>query len=186
MAIQLQKGLFDVAIAVLDATTEAPGTTIHNFYPRSLSATYQNDSSSIDGGDARLEDNQFNERYELSLETAGLPMAALAALEGVTLATSGSGSTLVTTLTKNVTSNVRPYVRLRAQQKDKSGGATTYFFWRTTLSGSPTLNMAQGEYSTPTLPLIATPATVVVAGPPAVAVNDLFAFEVKATYAALS
>jgi hypothetical protein len=79
MAIQLRSWLFDVGIAVLDATTEAPGTTIHNFYPRSLSATYQNDSASIDGGDARLEDLQFNERYELSLETAGLPMAALAA-----------------------------------------------------------------------------------------------------------
>lgn len=186
MALQLPRGLFDVGIQVLDATTEAPGTLIHNFYPRSLSATYQNDSASIDGGDARLEDLQFNERYELSMETAGLPIAALAALEGVTTTTSGSGGTLITKFKKNVNTTVRPYVRLTAQQKDKSGGATSYFFWRATLSGSPTFNMAQGEYTTPTFPMICTPATVVVAGPPAVAVNDLFDIYQYATFAALS
>lgn len=186
MALQLPRGLFDISIAVLDATTEAPGSAIHNFYPRSLSATYQSDSAEIQGGDARLEDLAFNERYELSMETAGIPMTAAAALEGVTLGTTGSAGTLVTTLTKNVVTNVRPYVRLRAQQKDKSGGATLFTFFRTSLNGSPTWNMAQGEYDTPTFPLIALPATVVVTGPPAVAVNDLFRIDQAATYAALS
>jgi hypothetical protein len=46
--------------------------------------------------------------------------------------------------------------------------------------------MAQGEYSTPTFPMICTPATVAVTGPPAVAVNDLFDIYQYATYAALS
>jgi hypothetical protein len=186
MALQLNRGLFDVGFQVLDATTEAPGTLIHNFYPRSASLTYQNDSASIDGGDARLEDLQFNERYEVSIETAGIPMAALAAAEGATNTTTGSGGTLVTKFKKNVNTQVRPYMRVTLQQKDKSGGATSTFLWRTTLSGSPTWNMAQGEYSTPTFPMICTPATVAVTGPPAVAVNDLFDIYQYATYAALS
>lgn len=121
-----------------------------------------------------------------------MPLAALAALEGVTLGTSGSGSTLVTTLAKNVTSDQRPYVRLRAQQKDKLGGSTIYTFYKTTLNGSPTFNAAQGEYATPTLPLVAVPAAVAVGavtGPPAypaVAVGDLYRIQQEATYAALA
>lgn len=184
---QLPRGLFDVGIATLDATTEAVGTLIHNFNPRSLSATYQADTAEIQGADTRLEDLAFNERYELSLETAGIPMSALAALEGVTLATTGSGSTLVTNMKKNVTSNQRPYVRLRAQQKDKGGGATVFTFVKTSLNGSPTWNMAQGEYDTPTLPLIAIPAGVAIASPaPVIAVGDLYIVDQYATYAALS
>lgn len=190
---QLPRGLYDVGIQVLDATTEAAGSIIQNFYPRSLSETYQSDTASIDGGDQRLEDLVFNERYEMSLETAGLPLAALAAMEGTgTLGTAGSGSTLVTTLRKNVLTHVRPFFRLRAQQKDKNGGSTIFTFYKTTLNGSPTFNAAQGEYATPTLPLIAIPAAVVVGavtGPPAypaVAIGDLYRIQQEATYAALA
>lgn len=189
---QLPRGLYDVGLQVLDATTEAAGSIIQNFYPRSLSETYQSDTASIDGGDARLEDLAFNERYEMSLETAGLPMAALAMMEGVTLGTAGSGSTLVTTLVKNISSNQRPYFRLRAQQKDKGGGATVYTFFKSAANGSPTFNQAQGEYATPTIPIIAVPAAVAVGavtGPPAypaVVVGDLYRIQQLATYAALA
>jgi hypothetical protein len=183
--VQLGRGLFDAGISVLDAE-EVPGTLIHNFLPRSCTETYQSDTANIDAADARQEDLQFNERYEMSLEVAGLPLAALGALEGVTVATSGSGATLATWVTKNVTANQRPYVRFVLQQKDKTGGATEYTFPRVSASGSPTLNQAQGQYLTPTIPLIATPATKAVTGPPAFAVGDLYKFNQKATYAALS
>jgi len=184
---QFPRGLFDVGIATLNATTEVVGTLIHNFNPRSVSATYQADTAELQGADTRLEDLAFNERYELSLETAGIPQAALAALEGVTLTTTGSAGTLITFFKKNVTSNQRPYVRFRAQQKDKSGGATVFTWYKTSLNGSPTWNMAQGEYDTPTLPLIAIPAGVAIASPdPIVAVGDLYGVDVYATYGALS
>lgn len=189
---QLPRGLYDVGLQVLDGTTEAAGSIIQNFYPRSLSATYQADTASIDGGDARLEDLAFNERYELSLETAGLPLAALCMMEGITLGTVGSGSTLVNTVKKNITSNIRPYFRLRAQQKDKLGGSSVFTFFKSSLNGSPTWNMAQGEYDTPTLPIVAIPAGVAVGavtGPPAypaVAVGDLYRIQQEATYAALA
>lgn len=186
MALQLPKGLYNVGVAVLDATTEVPGTLISNFYPRSLSPSYANDTFDIQGGDVLLEQGEFNERYEMNLETAGIPMAALAMFEGVTNTTTGSGATLITFMKKNVTANPRPYFRLRAQQKDKSGGSTVYWFYRSTLSGSPTFGMSQGEYQTPQIPIVATPATVAVTGPPVVAVNDLYQVEQQATYGALA
>jgi hypothetical protein len=183
--MQLPRGLFDVGINPLDSSGQ-PTTLISGFKPQSLSATYQSDTFNISGGDVLLEQGEDNERIELSLQTAGLPLDAIAALEGTTVTTTGTGSTLKSVLTKNLNTDERPYVQVIAQQKDKEGGDTTYLFPKAFATGSPTLNPAQGQYLTPTIPLTAVSATDAVTGPPAVAVGDFYIITQNATFAALS
>jgi hypothetical protein len=186
MAEQFQRGLFDVGITVLDDDGAPTGSLIHNFHPRSMSPTYQSDSTELQGNDARLEQFNFNERYEFTMETAGLPLDLLAALEGSSVVTTGADATLKDVVTKNMASNDRPFIQLTAQQKDRAGGATEFFFPKTQVTGSPTLPMSQGEYLTPQFPMVAVPATVADAGPPVVAVDDFYVVTRKAAYSALS
>ena len=103
MALQLPRGLYRVDFALLDITTSLPGTAVLSTRPRRLAMTYQADTFDVEGGDVQLEQGENNERYELEFESAGLELTFLAALVGVTLSTSGTGSTLKTTLTKNLT-----------------------------------------------------------------------------------
>ena len=185
MALQFPKGLFNVGIELLDGTGE-PGTLIDGFYPRSLNPSYASDTASIEGGDTRLEEDTSNDRYDMTLQTAGLALAAIAAMEGTTVVTTGTGSTLVNAITKNVTDG-RPAFRLRAQQRDKTGGVTEYVFPKVSAVGSPTLTgIAQNTYLTPDLPLQAVPATEAQTGPPVFAEGDLYAILQLATFAALS
>lgn len=185
MALQLPRGLFDVGINPLD-NAEAPTTLIHNFYPRQVTQTYASSTVDEQGADILLERYQYDERYDLVLETAGLPLAAIAALEGTTVVTAGTGSTVVKSITKNVTANFRPFCQVQVQQKDKSGGATTYLFGKVQATGGPTITAAHGAYLNPTIPLTAFPATTAVTGPPAVAVDDLYSIHQAVTYAALA
>lgn len=185
MTLQMPRGLYDVGIDPLDGSGQ-PTTLISGFHPQSLSMTYQSDTFNVSGGDQLLEQGEDNERIELTLQTAGLPLAAIAALEGTTVVTTGSGGTAKSVLTKNVNSNQRPYAQVIAQQKDKTGGDTTILFPKASASGSPTLNPGQGQYLTPTIPLIAYPATDAVTGPPAIAAGDLYVITQRATFAALS
>jgi Flp pilus assembly pilin Flp len=186
MALQLPRGLYRVDFALLDITTSLPGTAVLSTRPRRLAMTYQADTFDVEGGDVQLEQGENNERYELEFEAAGLELSFLAALVGVTLVTTGTGSTLKTTLTKNLNANQRSYGRLRVQQRDKSGGHTTYMFPRVAAAGEPTITANQGEYATPTVALVAYAATVAQTGPPAFAVGDLYSFEQAATYAILA
>ncbi|HEY7119313.1 MAG TPA: hypothetical protein VH475_22170 [Tepidisphaeraceae bacterium] len=186
MALQLPRGLYRVDFALLDVSTSQPGTPILSTRPRRVAMTYQADTFDIEGGDVQLEQGENNERYELEFETAGLEIAFMGALIGSTPATTGTGATLVTRLTKNLNANQRSYGRLRAQQRDKSGGHTTYIFPRVAASSEPTITANQGEYATPTMALVAYAATVAQTGPPVFAVGDLYTIEEAATYAALA
>lgn len=185
MALQLPRGLYRVDFAPLDGVTSLPGTAILSTRPRRLAMTYAADTFDIEGGDVQLEQGENNERYDLEFEAAGLELAFLGALVGVTLDTAGTGDTLVTSLTKNLNANQRGYGRLRAQQRDKSGGHTTYIFPRVAAAGEPTMTANQGEYATPTIALVAYAATVAQTGPPAFAVGDLYTIEEAATYSIL-
>ena len=121
MPTQLPRGLYRVDFALLNTTTGEPGTQILSTRPRRLAMTYQADTFDIEGGDVQLEQGENNERYELELETAGFEMALLAAFEGVTLATSGTGPTLVTSLTKNLNGHQRAYGRLQSAATRQRG-----------------------------------------------------------------
>lgn len=185
MALQLARGLYRVDFALLNVGTSVPGTPVLSTRPRRVAMTYQADTFDVEGGDVQLEQGENNERYELEFEVAGLELAFLAPLVGVTLGTAGTGATLVTTLKKNLNSNQRSYGRLRVQQRDKSGGMTVYAFPRVAAAGEPTMTANQGEYATPTIALVAYAATVAQTGPPAFAVGDLYSVEESATFAAL-
>ena len=187
MPTQLPRGLYRVDFALLDVSTSQPGTPIISTRPRRLAMTYQADTFDIEGGDVQLEQGENNERYELELETAGFELALLGALGGSgTPDTTGTGPTLVTSITKNLNSHQRSYGRLRAQQRDKEGGHTTYIFPRVAAAGEPTMTANQGEYATPTMALVAYAATVAQTGPPAFAVGDLYTIEQAVTYVALA
>lgn len=183
MGDQFSRGLFDLDFALHDGTGLPTTTEIKAPFPQRLAATYQSDSASISGKDQQLETLEFNERYEIEIQHAGVPLAFFAALLGVTLGTAGSGATLVTTLTKNVSSNQRSPGRLRAQQKDKTGGDLTWSFPKVNASGEPSITMENGTYNEPTIALTAVPATQAVTG---IAVGDLYSLQLSATFAALS
>ncbi len=186
MALQLPRGLYRVDFALLNVTTSQPGTPILSTRPRRVAMTYQADTFDIEGGDVQLEQGENNERYELEFESAGLELAFYGALIGVTPSTSGASETLVTTLKKNLNAHQRAYGRLRAQQRDKSGGHTVYNFPRVAAAGEPTITANQGEYATPTIALVAYACTVAQTGPPIFAVGDLYSIEEAVTYAALA
>jgi hypothetical protein len=186
MALQLPRGLYRTDFALLNVGTSLPGTPILSTRPRRLAMTYQSDTFDVEGGDVQLEQGTNNERIELEFESAGIEYAFYGALIGSTPTTTGTGATLVTTLTKNLNSNQRGYGRLRAVQQDKSGGMTTYMFPRVSAAGEPTITANQGEYATPTIALVAYACTVAQTGPPAFAVGDIYKIEEAATYAPLA
>jgi hypothetical protein len=184
------KGLYQVDYTVL--VTGAPsGTPVLSTKPRRLTRTYESDTFTLEGGDAILESGENNERITLELEVAGLELALMAALRGTIVNTTGTGATLKSWIANNILDSA-PHGRLRAQQRDKSGGDTVYSFPNVTAAGLPSGDLNQGEYMTQTIPLTAYAAEVAVAqvvGPPmepAVVVGDIQQILQEATYAALA
>lgn len=190
MAGQFPKGFYNVDYTVLSSGAPT-GTPVLSTIPRRLTRSFESDTSSLEGGDAVLETGESNQRITMELEMAGLELAFMAAARGTTVTTSGSGSTLQSYMTGNV-NDAAPHARLRAQQRDKSGGHTIYSFPNVTASGHPSGDLNQGDYMTQTMAFTAYPAetaVTAVTGPPlepAVAVGELYQILQGATYAALA
>lgn len=189
MALQLPRGLFNVGIRVL--ADGVPGSLIAGFRPQQINPAYQSNEFNIQGGDVRLEQGHDDERYEFTLTTAGWPLAGLAAMAGSTVVTTGADETAESVIAINAT-DPQPRFQLVAQQRDATGGDTSYLFPECQENGKPGWTANQGEYATPEIPIVAYAATTAVAGsagPPevqAVAVGDLVILRQRATFAALA
>lgn len=182
---QLPRGLYDVDFTLIDDAGALVGSPIGNIYPRRLAQTYQADTFDIEAADQRLEQGEHNERMNLELEVAGFPLALIAALEGSTVETSGSGDTLKSLIRKNVVTHQRPFGRLRSQQHDKGAGHTTFIFPKVAAASSMSTTANQGEYATPTMSLVAYPVTDADATTSSV-VGDFFYLVQGATAVALA
>lgn len=156
---QFPRGLRDVDLTELDDSGALGGTVIGNIYPISVGATYQSDTAELVAADVRQEQSESNERYNITLKVGGTPLAVIAMMEGSTVETSGTGATLKSLVRKNVSSNQRPFFRLRAQQRDKAGGHTTWIWPKVSAAGSISVTANQNEYAEPEIALVAYPVT---------------------------
>lgn len=185
MALQLPFGLHEVDFTLVDAAGALDGSPIGNIEPISIDASYQSDTQQIAAADQTLEQRESNERINLTLVTAGWPLAFLAAIEGTVVDTTGSGATLKSVVKKNVVSNQRPFGRLRALSNDKAGGSTFYVFPNASASGSASWNAGQSDYTKPSQAIVAYPVQTADAGTSSV-VGDLWYYGQMGTQIALT
>ena len=148
MAAEITRGLWDVKINTIDSAGAVNATAVDAPRARSLDIAGESDRTQIEGDDVVLDVTSLDERMTWDLELAGLSLSLLAAIEGGSTSTSGSGATLVTTFLKS-DATIRTDFQLRAQTKSKDGGALVITLHKCTMLSGPNLPLEYGEYLRP-------------------------------------
>jgi hypothetical protein len=150
MAAEITRGLFNVVINVIESDGDVSSTMVDAPRARSLGLTGESDRVQIEGDDVVLDVTSLDERFSWDLEMAGLSLAFVAALEGGTVSTSGSGATLVNFFIKT-DATIRPNFQMRGHSKSKDGGALVVTLHNCTMLSGPNLPLAYGEYMRPAI-----------------------------------
>ena len=149
MAAEITRGLYDCRINTISSGVVS-ATSVDCPRVRSLDMTGESDSTQIEGDDVVLEVTSLDEKITWDLEMAGLSLAFMAAVEGVTTLTSGTGGSTVVTLQKT-DATIRPAFQLRGQSKSKDGGALVVTLHNSSMTSGPNMTLEYGEYNRPSM-----------------------------------
>jgi hypothetical protein len=144
------RGIADGKAALLSGDT--PGTYVDIVGIKSLSVEVTSDSDEQRGDDAVLMIVQENKALDISVTSAYANHALLAALTGTTLATAGTGATLVETFSDPAAANTA-YVQLagQARGRDANNSALRITIKKAQVTGGPNLDFGEGAWLEPAL-----------------------------------
>lgn len=144
------RGINSAKVAVLTGDVPATNTDIVGI--KALSVEVTSDSDEQRGNDAVLMIVQENKALDISMSSAYANQAALAVITGTTLATSGSGSTLITTFSDPASANTA-YIQITGQAKgrDANNSALRITVLKAQLTGGPNFDFGEGAWLEPEL-----------------------------------
>ncbi len=144
MTTALPFGLRDVKLTPILADGTL-GTIQDLPYGRVLSFSEAEDYTDLRGDDATITTHGSGPSVEWSLESGGIEFAAYKILSGSTITTSGTGTTLVTTIRKLV-SDIRPFFKAEGQAISDSGGDFHTVLYRCRCTGNLEGEMSDGDF----------------------------------------
>jgi hypothetical protein len=150
---EIVKGVNDLKVAVLDAS-DAPGSNIDMLGVKSFSVSTESSSDTQTGDDSVLATTQEAKSLAVSVSVAAANAAALAAVTGGTVATSGTTPNRIITY-KETSQPVSRYVQLTGQGtgRDTGGSAFRMLVYKAGLESGPNFELSDGNWLEPKLDL---------------------------------
>ncbi len=147
---QVPFGIDDLAVYTL-SSTDVVGTKVDVPGSRTLEFTLEFDTEELRGDNQLLHTQSFGKRVTGSLEAAQYDTSALAAITGAAVpALTGTTPNQILTYTEP-SAIANRYVQIVGQATAVDGGAFRVTIFKAKLTGGPSINMAEGSFSTPTL-----------------------------------
>lgn len=150
---EIVKGIKDAKVAVLDAS-DAPGASIDILGVKTLSIDVESGSDSQRGDDAVLATTQEAKSLAVSLTAAAANAAALAAMTGATVTTSGTTPNRII-LYKEPATPVSRYVQIIGQGtgRDAGGSALRAKVLKAGIESGPNIELSEGNWLEPAINL---------------------------------
>lgn len=122
------------------------GTAVDVPRIRTVELNVTRDSTDLEGDDVKIATHTFAKGLEGSIEAGGINPAVLVVLEGGTVATTGTGSTAVSTYAVKG-DQTEGYFKLEAQMYADDGGDMHFLAWKVKATNGPNFSFAQGEFA---------------------------------------
>lgn len=146
MTSTIPYGLRDIKITpYTDAAGTTLGTPLDLPYARTMSFKDTEDFNTLRGDDRDVASHGSGASVEWEMEAGGFNFEAFKAMAGGTVTTTGTGSTLVTVLSKKVTDQ-RPYFKVEGQVISDSGGDVHCVIYKCKATGELSGEFSDGEF----------------------------------------
>lgn len=122
------------------------GTAVDLPRIRTVELSTTTDSTDLEGDDVRIATHNFGKGLEGSIEAGGINAAALAAIEGGTITTSGTTPNRISTY-KVLGDQSQLYFKLEAQMYGDDGGDIHFIGWKLKATNGPNYSFTQGEFA---------------------------------------
>lgn len=147
---EIPRGLEDLKVAVLSGDT--PGSSVDVPGARSLSWNVESDSDELEGDNAVIATVRNPKSLTGSVEIGRINLAALAAMNGGSVGTSGSDPNQILTLSESSAPGTQYFQATgQAPSQDSSGSAYRALLKKLLITSGPDESMTVNEWSTPTL-----------------------------------
>lgn len=145
---EIPRGLDDLKVYVL--TADVPGTAVDVPGAQSLEWSVESDSDELRGDNQAIALVRNPKTVSGTVRVARINLAAFAAMTGGTVATAGSGSTLVLSLEESSAAPAR-YFQIVGQASSQDVNASAYrvTIYKALVTGGPNETLTIDEWSTP-------------------------------------
>ena len=147
---EIPRGIEDLKVAALSGDT--PGSSVDVPGVRSLTWNVESDSDDLEGDNAIIATVRNPKSLTGSIEIGRINLAALAAMVGGTVGTSGTTPSEIKTLSESSASSTNYFQATgQAPSQDSSGSAYRALIKKALVTSGPNESMTVNEWSTPTL-----------------------------------